>query len=151
MSIAYVFSFQTPELNGKVQDKSTEQSNDTPDRQKVKKRTKGEKSPNAPSAKKQRTQKSVTRLRAMKKDSDSDLSTSFNENSEENNNTDKENKDSNIPDINSDIVIEKKDIFNNHMKNENIHPVVSNGLKKIITCKDLTTRGMFKITFVGSI
>ena len=109
----------------------------------MKKRTKGEKTPNEPSAKKQRTQKSVTRLRATKKDSGSELSTSITENAiEDNNNTDKENQDSNIPNVTTDVLIEKKDVFNNHLKSEKVTPVVSNGVKKTITCKDLTSRGM---------
>lgn len=156
------FSFSTPTLylisdflgiicfvlqnseTSKEPEKQKEVFTETPERQtKIKKRSKLEKTPNEPSAKKQKTQKSVTRLRSTKKDSDSDLSTSLTENITEENNTNKENQDVNISNCNisTDVLAEKKVALNNHMNNEKVLSLESDGMKKVITCKDLTTRG----------
>ena len=126
---------KTPEASGKLKRRNS----------------KNEKTPNEPSAKKKRSQKSVTRLRSTKKDSDSESNATDKKMGEENTNKENLNHDLNIPNtIRNDIKepikseaeknnFKKKSVETDVVQN-NIVPV-SNGTKKAVACKDLTTRG----------
>ena len=126
---------KTPEASGKLKRRNS----------------KNEKTPNEPSAKKKRTQKSVTRLRSTKKDSDSESNATDKKMGEENTNKENLNHDSNIPNTISNDIKEpiKSEAEKNNFKKKavetdvvqnNVVPV-SNGTKKAVACKDLTTRG----------
>ena len=126
---------KTPEASGKLKRRNS----------------KNEKTPNEPSAKKKRTQKSVTRLRSTKKDSDSESNATDTKMGEENTNKENLNHDSNIPNTISNDIKEpvKSEAEKNNFKKKavetdvvqnNVVPV-SNGTKKAVACKDLTTRG----------
>lgn len=138
-----------PEESSGKTDKHEEETKETQERQtKTKKRGK-EKTLDEPSAKKQRTQKkSTTRLRSVSKELDSKTAIQttaetdppvITAETEEENLKNKENRDLNIP---NNVQTEKNKIINNHIKDEKVFPEVSTGMKKAVTCKDLTTRAL---------